>query len=83
MYLVRGVKQSNNDVGRRARIRQEIQLQSQKVATDITNERHFMKVNATNSNFIEFDPRFLVFEFTYSILLRRSQVILGTTQSLC
>ena len=76
MNLVRGVKQSNNDAGQRGRMCQEIKLQSQKVATDITNERHFMKVNASNPNFIEFDPRFLVFEFTYSILLRKSQVIL-------
>lgn len=76
MNLVRSVKQSTNDAARRARICQEIQLQSQKVATDITSERHFMKVNAANPNFIEFDPRFLVFEFTYSILLRKSQVIL-------
>ena len=76
MNLVRGVKQSHNDPGLRARVCQEIKLQSQKVATDITNERHFMKINPSNPNFIEFDPRFLVFEFTYSILLRKSQVIL-------
>jgi hypothetical protein len=46
------------------------------VAIDISNERHFMKTNPTNPNFIEFDPRYLVFEFTYSIMLRKSQVIL-------
>lgn len=35
-----------------------------------------MKINPQNPNFIEFDPRFLVFEFTYSLMLRKSQVIL-------
>jgi Protein of unknown function (DUF3638) len=33
-------------------------------------------MSASHPNFIEFDPRFLVFEFTYSIMLRKSQVIL-------
>lgn len=58
------------------RLCQEIKLQAAKVATDITSERHFMKSDDANPNFITFDPRFLVFEFTYSILLRKSQVIL-------
>ena len=58
------------------RINQEIKLQASKVALDITNERHFMKMSATNPSFIEFDPRYLVFEFTYSLMLRKSQVIL-------
>ena len=35
-----------------------------------------MKISPTNPNFIEFDPRYLVFEFTYSLMLRKSQVIL-------
>jgi hypothetical protein len=30
----------------------------------------------SDGNFIEFDPRYLVFEFTYSLMLRKSQVIL-------
>lgn len=34
-----------------------------------------MKMTA-DGNFIEFDPRYLVFEFTYSLMLRKSQVIL-------
>jgi hypothetical protein len=58
------------------RINQEIKLQASKVATDITNERHFMTTNPANPNFIEFDPRYLVFEFTYSLMLRKSQVTL-------
>lgn len=30
----------------------------------------------SDGNYIEFDPRYLVFEFTYSLMLRKSQVIL-------
>jgi hypothetical protein len=75
ILLTRRVKGANGpeEIGR---ICQEIKLQSAKVATDITNERHFMKTDSANPNFITFDPRYLVFEFTYSIMLRKSQVIL-------
>ena len=59
----------------KARCCKEIKLQSSKVATDVTNERHFMKFTA-DGNYVEFDPRYLVFEFTYSLMLRKSQVIL-------
>lgn len=57
------------------RINQEIQLQASKVASDIANDRHYMSLTP-DGNFIQFDPRYLVFEFTYSIMLRKSQVIL-------
>ena len=73
--LLRRVKPTNQPP-ERMRISQEIKLQASQVATAITNERHFMKVNPSNPNFIEFDPRYLVFEFTYSLMLRKSQVIL-------
>lgn len=56
-----------------ARLCQEIALQSSKVAADVTCERHFMQVTTDS---VKFDPRFLVFEFTYSLMLRKSQVIL-------
>jgi Protein of unknown function (DUF3638)/Protein of unknown function (DUF3645) len=72
---VRKVKATNSPEERQ-KIVQEIKLQASTVALDIANERHYMKTNAQNPNFIEFDPRFLVFEFTYSIMLRKSQVIL-------
>lgn len=75
MLLLRKVKKAQTPADRN-RINQEIYLQASKVATDITNERHFMKIDPSNPNFIEFDPRFLVFEFTYSLMLRKSQVIL-------
>jgi hypothetical protein len=66
----------SNDPKVRTRVCQEIKLQASKVAGDITSERHFMRMNPSNPNVIEFDPRFLVFEFTYSLLLRKSQVVL-------
>lgn len=70
--LLRTVKSTNSpDVQRR--ICQEINLQSSKVASDLTCERHFMQVTP---DAVLFDPRFLVFEFTYSLMLRKSQVIL-------
>lgn len=70
--LLRAVKSSNTPEAQ-SRLCKEITLQASKVATDITTERHFMHVT---SNVVEFDPRFLVFEFTYSLMLRKSQVIL-------
>jgi hypothetical protein len=72
---MRRVKVSNKPEERN-HICQEVKLQSAKVATDIMTERHFMKMDNANPSFISFDPRYLVFEFTYSIMLRKSQVIL-------
>ena len=57
----------------RKRLCQEISLQAAKIATDLTSERTYMKMDSSS---IRFDPRYLVFEFTYSIMLRKSQVIL-------
>jgi hypothetical protein len=74
ILLLRQVKGSNKG-GEQSRISQEIKLQSSKVATDTATERHFIKMTP-DMNFLEFDPRFLVFEFTYSLMLRKSQVIL-------
>jgi hypothetical protein len=73
-FLLRDVKASSSSEVQ-SRVCQEISLQSTKVATDISTARHYMKMT-TDGNFIEFDPRFLVFEFTYSLMLRKSQVIL-------
>jgi hypothetical protein len=75
ILLLRRVNVANKP-DERWKIAQEIKLQASKVALDIANERHYMKMNAANPNFIEFDPRYLVFEFTYSLMLRKSQVIL-------
>jgi hypothetical protein len=72
--LIRSVK-STNPPAEQVKICKEIKLQSTKVATDIATERHFMQMTA-DGNYIAFDPRYLVFEFTYSIMLRKSQVVL-------
>lgn len=72
IMLLRNVKSSSTPQQQR-RLCQEITLQASQVATNLTTERHFMKVSP---NAIQFDPRFLVFEFTYSLMLRKSQVIL-------
>ena len=75
ILLLRRVNPQNKPDEQR-KIAQEIKLQASKVALDVTNERHYMRMNPANPNYIEFDPRYLVFEFTYSLMLRKSQVIL-------
>ena len=60
----------------RQRQNAEIKLLSSKIAVEITNERHYTEVSPANPSLIRFDPRFLVFEFTYGIMLRKAQVIL-------
>ena len=64
---------SSNDAKTQRRLCQEISLQASKTAEDLTAQRHYMKMSAST---IEFDPRYLVFEYTYSLMLRKSQVIL-------
>jgi hypothetical protein len=76
VLLLRTV-QSSNPPALQQRLCQEISLLSQTIATDVTNERHYMTMSsAVDPTTIRFDPRFLVFEFTYSIMLRKSQVML-------
>lgn len=74
ILLLRNVD-SRNTPDVRKRTTTEIELQASKVATDVATERYFM-TSSPDRNFIEFDPRYLVFEFTYSLMLRQSQVIL-------
>lgn len=70
--LLRQVKISNSETIQRC-LCQEISLQASKTAEDLTCERHYMSLNSST---ITFDPRYLVFQFTYSLMLRKSQVIL-------
>ena len=75
----------------RQRQKAEIKLLSSKIALELTNERHYMETSPANPSIIRFDPRFLVFEFTYGIMLRKAQVILvkkfikalGENKSMC
>jgi hypothetical protein len=74
IILLRSVRPGNTH-DQQARICKEINLQASKVSEDIATERHFMQLTP-DGNFFVFDPRYLVFEFTYSLMLRKSQVIL-------
>jgi len=74
VLLLRQVK-SSTQLKAQKRLCQEISLLSSTIASDLTSERHYMNFNNSTGK-ITFDPRFLVFEFTYSIMLRKSQVIL-------
>ena len=46
----------------------------------VSTRRHYMHVEESNEgdqvvSKVSFDPRFLVFEFTYNLILRESQVL--------
>ena len=75
-FIFKEIVQARRSPSRSQGICQEIKLQASKVATDITCERHYIKLNPSNPSAIEFGQRFFVFEFTYSLVLRKSQVIL-------
>lgn len=74
IILLRSIK-SNNTAEQQSRISKEVNLQASKVSEDVTTERHFMQLTP-DGNYFVFDPRYLVFEFTYSLMLRKSQVVL-------
>ena len=52
---------------------QGIAIKADKLAEELANSRHYITVDA-NRGIMYFDPRFLVFEFTYNLILRESQV---------
>lgn len=74
IVLLRSVN-SGNAPEQQTRICKEIDLQASKVAEDVATDRHFMQLTP-DGNYFVFDPRYLVFEFTYSLMLRKSQVLL-------
>jgi hypothetical protein len=56
---------------------QSLLAQSQVLANLLVMKRFFVSAETINGNTVlSLDPRFLVFEFTHNILLRRSQVAL-------
>ena len=59
-------------------LRQSIILKSTKLAAQLTSQRYFVKKTppapGKSTGGFQYDPRFLIFEFTYSILLRKAQV---------
>lgn len=66
------------DRGHPARV-QAVQQTAEGLAQLLSTRRHYVKLNTISreeeKNFeLEFDPRFLVFEFTWNIVLRETQV---------
>lgn len=51
-----------------------LQLKAEALAEALTSERHYVRPRGEEEGGVSFDPRFLVFEFAYNILLRKSQV---------
>lgn len=52
---------------------QGIVIKAGKLAEELAMRRHYVTVD-TARGVMAFDPRFLVFEFTYNLILRESQV---------
>jgi hypothetical protein len=62
-----------NPVALRAGILQK----SEELARNLTTARHYVDQSVADSqNALGYDPRFLVFEFTWNILLRKMQVVM-------
>jgi hypothetical protein len=58
-------------------IYKEIQAKSENLAQMLCSKRHYIRralISGSNEMQVEFDPRFLVFEFAQNINLRKSQV---------
>eukprot|EP00917_Polyrhabdina_sp_WS-2016_P024025 GHVP01052046.1.p1 GENE.GHVP01052046.1~~GHVP01052046.1.p1 ORF type:complete len:1824 (-),score=350.62 GHVP01052046.1:2389-7860(-) len=56
----------------------ELKIQLASLINEMTAKRHYVKIEF-KSQYLFFDPRFLVFEFAYDILLRKSQIELINT----
>lgn len=54
---------------------QGLVIKADKLAEELANRRRYITIDTTR-NIMSFDPRFLVFEFTYNLILRESQVFL-------
>jgi hypothetical protein len=61
-------------------LKQDIMLKTDQLAALLTTQRHYLQIDpATEHSTTQaytYDPRFLVFEFTYALILRKSQVTL-------
>jgi len=55
-----------------------LSLKAEKLAQALTARRYFCETDSSGQRIV-FDPRFLMFEFTYNLLLRESQVELVTS----
>ena len=53
---------------------QSLVLKADDVATRVTTQRHYVRGDPSGGSAVVFDPRLLLFEFTYAIVLRQAQV---------
>ena len=51
-----------------------IRQKSERLAKQLLTKRQYMTSSQENSELFDYDPRFLVFEFSWNLLLRRKQV---------
>lgn len=58
---------------------QSLKLQASLLASNLSMRRHYAFSTSDSESQFSFDPRFLVFEFTYNLLLRQSQCELVNT----
>ena len=66
-----------------AAVIQSLKLQTDKLATNLATKRHYVRrETASGAEVLQYDPRFLVFEFTYGLMFRQQQVeLIGTLMS--
>ena len=80
--LYKNLKTMKKDIftnEQRQAMAQEIKLKSMNLARLLLAKRHYLKKEKdTNDQQMKlyYDPRFLLFEFTYNLMLRKSQVVL-------
>jgi hypothetical protein len=79
VHALKKIEKAGSGSQTAAQLAQELQLKSQGVAEGLVSGRHYTCQSTANPAHFDFDPRFLVFEFTYNILLRKPQVQLVTS----
>ena len=68
----------NLDLSGDTSLERTISIKAEKLAQQLVMKRYFVQLDSTITK-ISFDPRFLVFEFTYNLMLRQSQIELIQT----
>ena len=68
----------NLDLSDDTSLQRTISIKAEKLAQQLMMKRYFVSTDEALSKII-FDPRFLVFEFTYNLMLRQSQIELIAT----
>ena len=68
----------NLDLSGDTSLERTISIKAEKLAQQLVMKRYFVQIDPALTR-ITFDPRFLVFEFTYNLMLRQSQIELIQT----